>query len=389
MRPQPITKQEFQAKILHLRGVLNNRGYRGIYLSSEGAMRWLTGMRHQVTDIAPLDSTTIHCLIKPDKESTILHFYCERWEQNRLQSFLHDPLFSSEAVKVRYSLIEELYHDDNVLFPGDTGYRELEREIVSVLIEHLQGNQMDKLNYLVSNSRKALIEISRLVEEGMTGWDLRSLVYEKFHQKHLELNQVVLGLSGMESFQHPVTDDDSTVQKGSVIKIVVGARYFDMLHSASQLVKIGQDVTPFEMKVYKALAAFSLSYAATFTSEAAEKDIYERAYPIAVKVEEEYQLEGFSQCAYLHHLGGPLSPLGNREFLIKKGGNRRILPYSQFAVNPVDPILFHKCELQGIVIPDGPPVILDEFALVEHEFMTMPYNGRKVRIPTIISTKEK
>jgi len=388
-RPKPITIEEFDAKITHLSTVLKRKGYTGIYLTSEGSMRWLTGHRHQVTDISPLESTTIHCLITCTSEKTLLHFYSEMWEQNRLRSLLEDEIFSSQLVEVKYSLIDTLSLNKNILSPSDKEYREIEREIVSILPQQLLGNQMEKLLYLASNSRKALVEISHLVRPGMNGWDLRTLVYTIFHEKHLELNQVVLGLSHMESFQHPIVEDESVVEKGSFIKIVVGARYMDMLHSASQMVKIEDDISPLEMKVYEALTDFSLRYASTFTSGAIEKDIYEGIASIAKDVEKDYQLKGFSQSAYLHHLGGPLSPLGNRDFLITKGATRKILPYSQFAINPVDPIFNHKCELQGIVLPEHAPLILDEFALVEKEFLTMNYHGGQIRVPTIITTHKE
>lgn len=46
--PPMITRDELDVKIAHLRSVLERLGRRAVLLSCEGAMRWLTGTRHQI-----------------------------------------------------------------------------------------------------------------------------------------------------------------------------------------------------------------------------------------------------------------------------------------------------------------------------------------------------
>ena len=86
-----------------------------------------------------------------------------------------------------------------------------------------------------------------------------------------------------------------------------------------------------------------------------------------LRIEKETGLEGFGQSAYFHHMGGPTSPLGNRDYLLEKGGTRRILPWIQFAINPCDTMQLTKVELQGVVMPEGAPRMLDGSLFVPPE----------------------
>mgnify|MGYP000510054366 CR=1 FL=1 len=148
-RPKSITKEEFKAKLELLKKVLQREEYQGIYLQSEGAMRWLTGRRHQVVDIHPGSSTTVHCLVNIDNQATTLHFFSQPWEQNRLHGWIRDEIYSIEGIKVETSTLDQLVEQEGVLFPTHTDYKEIEREIVSTLPQHLEGNQIEKLHYLV------------------------------------------------------------------------------------------------------------------------------------------------------------------------------------------------------------------------------------------------
>jgi hypothetical protein len=77
------------------------------------------------------------------------------------------------------------------------------------------------------------------------------------------------------------------------------------------------------------------------------------------RIERETGLKGFQPSAYFHHMGGPTSPLGNRDYLLEEGGTRRMFPWMQFAINPCDVLQYTKVELQGIVMPEGAPLMLD------------------------------
>ena len=385
-RPKSITRGEFCAKMRILEKKLEQLGKKKIYLCSEGAMRWLTGIRHQVVDIAANTPTTVHVVVET-KPNTSLLFYSEPWESNRVHDIIERGIWNECGVEASYGGTSPDLTEEGIASPLDENYAEIERSIVSPLAE---GNQKAKLDWLVSESRQALMEIAAHMEEGMTGWDLRTLVYHTYHQRHLELNLVMLGLSKMKRHLHPVVEDDSVVEPGTVVKIAIGARYFDMFHSATQLVKIGEAPAHRELVVHHALQEATLAYADQFTAGAVEKDLHAALGPIFKKVEETHGLEGFGQSAHLHHAGGPLSPLGNRDFVIAEKGQRQILPYSQFSVNPVDALEFLKFELQGIVLPAGPPQIIDEFAWCEATTDKPPYDsmewrGTTLRLPTIIT----
>ncbi len=381
--PPSITENEFFAKLSHLKNIVVNHSSHAIYLESEGAMRWLTGKRHQVIDIHPSSQTTISAIISFDKNSYSLNFYSDPWEQNRLNDFLKNPMFQSNGVKSIQDTMDHLQLTNSIINPRMKEYREIEREIVSPLIEN---NQYKKLEFLVTNSREALLEVAHKVNSGMDGWTLRSLVYESYHKRHLELNQVILALDGMSSYQHPMVEDDSVVKEGSIIKIVTGSRFFDMFHSATQLVKIDNRVTNEENYLYHALQEMAIEYAKKFIPNTSEELLYASLIPIATTIEEKYNISNFKESAHIHHAGGPLSPLGNRDFVITQNGTRKIFPYTQFSINPVDSILHLKCELQGVVIPDDSPMILDEFTHTDdkNEYMTMQYKGKDLRLPTII-----
>jgi len=386
-RPKPMVKEEFTAKLRHLRNILGTHGFDSVALESEGAMRWLTGFRHQVVDINPGAPTTVQAVVDTVRDPAALVFFSDPWEEARVRDIMETGIWNDCGVSVSYDTHPPSASDKRLLTRACPDYAEIERQIVSPLVQGLKGNQWDKLLWLVSQSRQALYELASSLRKGMTGWDVRTSVYHAYHERHLELNLVLLGLSGMERHLHPVVMDDSLVEEGSVVKLVVGARYFDMFHSASQLVKIGSDPTEKELAVHAALQETALAYADQFRTGATEGVLYDSLGPICSEVAERRGIKGFERSAYLHHPGGPLSPLGNRDFIIEKGGERRLFPFAQFSVNPVDAVVYLKCELQGVVMPAGPPTIIDEFTWCTDErfFDTRTFAGKPIRLPAIIA----
>lgn len=393
-RPESITKVEFCAKIQQLQSVLEKNDATAIYLCSEGAMRWLTGKRHQVVDIHPGSATTVQAVIDMETDPISIVFYSDPWEAARVHDLIASGPWNDCGIKAAYGGTDADLSGGKTVSPAWETYGEIERAIVSPLVEGLEGNQGKKLSWLVSNSRQALIDIAKEITIGMTGWDLRSLVYRTYHERHIELNLVMLGLSGMTRHLHPVIEDDSIVEPAAVIKIAIGARYYDMFHSATQLVKIDEDPTERELTIHRALQEATLAYADRYRSGAVERDIHRSLGPIFTETARTYHLEGFEQSAYLHHAGGPLSPLGNRDFVLTAQGTRPMLPMAQFSVNPVDALAYLKFELQGIVRPAGAPMILDEFSWCtgkEEQNLfdeTVGSDGEKLRLPTIIRNGE-
>lgn len=388
-RPLPITKVEFCAKIQHLKDVLESHGYTGVYLCSEGAMRWLTGMRHQVVDISPNAQTTVQAIVTVHPKPTI-SFFSEPWESARVGDIMVKGIWNDCDIAVSYGGSFPDFSRPGLLSPTSGAYTELERAIVSPLAEGTKGNQWEKLQWLIGESRRALIEVARLLRPGMTGWEVRSAIYEAYHNRHIEMNLVMLGLSNMQKHAHPVVEDDSIVQTGDIVKLVVGARYFDMIHSASQLVAIGREPEEQELYVHRALQEATLDYADRYRNGAVESDLYRCLGPIFQTIAEKKALVGFEKSAYLHHGGGPLSPLGSRDFVVSAQGTRGILPYAQFALNPVDALLYLKFELQGVTLPSGAPLILDEFTWCDDArlYETVLWQSKSLRLPTIITNGE-
>lgn len=388
-RPETITESEFSAKINHLKQVLATHGYDRMLLQTEGSMRWLTGLRHQVVDINPNATTTVQALIDTRSSMPEIIFHSEPWEEARVRDIMKSTIFDLCDTRVSYGGPAVLESDTRTLLPNDTRYGEIEREIVSPLVQGLQGNQWEKLLWLVGESRQALMQIGSSLHSGLTGWDVRTRIFQAYHQRHLELNLVMVGLPASRTHLHPVVMDDAPVLDGSIVKLVVGARYADMFHSASQLVKIGlEPPADHEYLVHEALQAAALDYADQFQADVDEATLYESLGPIFSHTAVKYGLPGFERSAYQHHAGGPLSPLGNRDFVIGKTGWRTLLPYAQFSINPVDSLEYLKFELQGVVMPSGPPVVLDEFfwCTDESQYDTRMCCGRLLKLPTILHT---
>lgn len=82
--PSMTSGEELTEKIGHLRSVLEREGHDSILLNSEGAMRWLTGTRHQVIDIAPDAESPVNALVRLRPASATLTFLTARTEMPRI-----------------------------------------------------------------------------------------------------------------------------------------------------------------------------------------------------------------------------------------------------------------------------------------------------------------
>jgi|GEM_PF-761419 len=387
-RPPAMIKEEFTAKLDLLRSVLQSHGYSQIYLQAEGAMRWLTGTHHQVIDIPAYESTTVHALVTFSEGKTHIGLTCEPWEKNRVRDLVDHGIWNETDAEASYIEPSQIPDTAALLLPDDANYSDILRQAVSPLAERTDGNQYAKLTWLVHESRNALIEASQTLKEGMTCWDVRSLIYSCCHARGIELSMVLTGLSGMEAFLHPVWDERFHIQKGTVLKLAVNARFCDMFHSATQLVTVGIPPASYQRRVHNALQDAALAYADAYRAHAAESTVYHQLDAVFRRTAEVHALPGFEQSAYLHHPGGPLSPLGSRDFILQPEGTRLLYPWAQFAVNPVDCLTYSKYELQGIILPEGPPLILDEFETWEDDeshYDIKTFHGKPIKLPTILT----
>jgi hypothetical protein len=125
------------------------------------------------------------------------------------------------------------------------------------------------------------------------------------------------------------------------------------------MVKFGSKVSADTLASYHALQEGAVEYADCYRSGAVEGTIYTELGRRFEALEKKHGIAGFAASAYAHHLGGPTSPIGNRDYLIEKGGTRRMFPWMQFAINPLETRFLTKVEVQGIVQPEGPPHMLD------------------------------
>src|SRR5271157_2874982 len=86
--PPMITREELEGKLGHLRTVVERRGFDSILLSCEGAIRWLTGTRHQIIDIAPDAESPVHALVRLRPGAVEVTFLTTRIEMPRVQDQL-------------------------------------------------------------------------------------------------------------------------------------------------------------------------------------------------------------------------------------------------------------------------------------------------------------
>ena len=174
----------------------------------------------------------------------------------------------------------------------------------------------------------------------------------------IESNLVLVALSGQEKHFHPLYTAANRVEPGCWVKLVSGCRYAELIVSLTVMAKMGRP-SERESLVYRALQQGTLEYADLFRSGAAEAAIYEEVGRRFQRIEKATGLVGFQPSAYFHHMGGPTSPLGNRDYLLQAGGAHVMVPWTQFAINPCDVLQYTKVELQGIVTPNGAPRMLD------------------------------
>jgi hypothetical protein len=362
--PEALAPDELRLKIDHLRKVLDRAGKPGVLLVQEGALRWLTGMRHQVVDIAPGAPSPVSALVVPRGSTLEITFVAAWTELPRLTARLPQVLAGEPGVRldVRDRLPPR---PEGCLVPTDPAYGEVVGAAVRPLLGGLEGNQFRKLFWLHAETHAALAEAAYGIEPGMDGEEAQVAVRTSLARRRIESNLVLVAASGQERHLHPLYDRGFRIEPDGMAKLVTGARFAELIVSASVMVSFGREPDERQALAYRALQQGALEYADCYRPGAAEQEIYEELGRRFARIEKQFDLPGFAPSAYAHHLGGPTSPLGNRDYLVEEGGSRTMFPWMQFAVNPVE-VLFHaKVELQGLVLPDGAPLILDGSARIE------------------------
>jgi Xaa-Pro aminopeptidase len=355
--PPMLTKEELEGKLGHLRGVLDRRGLSAILLSQEGAVRWLTGTRHQIIDIAPDAESPVHALVHVRPEAVDVALLTTRIEMPRVHDQLTEVFRGMEGVRVEFR--ESPGPPSESLLPGATGYEEAVGEIVRPLLGGPNGNQVRKVAWLHSMTVAVLAQTALRLEVGMNGAEVRGRVFSGLASRDVECNLILVALAGQEKHFHPLYDARYRVERGGWVKLVTGTRYAEAIVSATVMVKVGCPPSKEESRVYAALQRGVVEYADLYRNGMSESQIHKEVGERFARIERETGLGGFQASAYFHHLGGPTSPLGNRDYILEAGGTRSMFPWMQFAINPCDVLQHTKAELQGIVMPDGAPLMLD------------------------------
>ncbi len=357
-RPAALTATELRDKLAHLKQVLNRHKLKSILLAPEGAMRWLTGLRQQIIDIAPNAPSPVQALVAPKGSGATVTIITTPIEMPRVKDQIPAVFAGQKGVSVKFSTALPAT-GAGCLLPDQKSYAVVLGEIVRPLLGGLAGNQYKKLEWLAGMTGALLAEAAHRLEPGQNGGLIRGQLFESFARNGVESNLFLIALKGQETHLHPLYDERYKVSQGSWIKLVAGARYADQIMSETAMVRFGGGVTSTQAKYYRALQQGVVEYADCYRAGATEKQMYVELGRRFARIEKETGLKGFGKFAYLHHLGGPTSPIGNRDYIISQTGKGVMFPGMQFAINPVEGYGCTKVEIQGLVLPTGAPHLLD------------------------------
>ncbi len=356
--PAPLDRAELTAKLAHLGAELEAAKAGGILITQEGAMRWLTGVRHQIIDIAPEASSPVHALVLRRGSTTEILFVSSPIEMPRIQDQLPEVFAGLPGVSVSFvTELPQLAAD--ILVPETPAWTDVTGRIVRPLIGGFSGNQYAKLSWLASAATAVLAQSAQEIEPGMNGAEVRARTLASLLSHDIDCNLVLVALRGQEAHLHPLWDARYRIEKDCWVKLVTAARLADVIVSATIMVKFGPKVSAETLASYHALQEGALEYADCYRGGASEAELYTELGRRFEALEKKHGIPGLAASAYAHHLGGPTSPIGNRDYIIEKGGTRRMFPWMQFAINPVETRFLTKVEVQGVVRPEGPPHMPD------------------------------
>ncbi len=385
-RPPPLTPHELRSKLSRLKAAVRLLNCNGVHLVQEGAMRWLTGLRHSVIDIDPAAESPVSAVVRFDNTCVRIQIVGKAFELTRAVPEIKTRFSMCPEIELSYATEVEL--PASVLIPRMPEYRSTVLSAVAPVAPTEDDNQIRKTEWLAKLSRLVLSYVLRHASVGTTGWVIRGEVLKRLSEACVECNEVLVGVSGQENFLHPVVNDGYRIEAGSFAKVAIGARYYDALYSITATAKYGTPLTKYEKRSESAMMAAALGYASRFRTGTRESDLYAAVHKVFQDVEDGFQVAAFADSAYYHHLGGPLSALGNRDYLISKDGRNTIGAYHMFSINPVHRETGIKIELQGITGTDGEePRIIDEVSegIPFENFSTE--SGKTVRVPSILTVE--
>ena len=357
-----ITADEIRMKLNHLGGILRERNYDAILFRHEGAMRWLTGIKHQVGDIAPSAVSPVNALVRFNTHGGFaITLISSRFERPRLLDQV--PAVFASVPKVKIDFLDTVPRlSGTVLVPEDKDYQEVIDRIVRPVLGGPEGHPYQKLTWQIQVTMGVLAETAHHLKPGENGLEVRTRLLHNLAKYGIDAGLVLIGLAGQEKHLHPVASADYRVEPGHWLKLVVGSRFAEHIVSQSLMVKLGGKVTEREQLIYHALQDATLEYVDCYRTGVVEHEIYAEMVSRFQKIEAKYRLKGFAASATLHHPGGGTSPLGNRDWILDAAGTRTLAPWTLFAVNPVDVLAGFKTELQGIVQPDERPPLVPQMS---------------------------
>jgi Xaa-Pro aminopeptidase len=389
-RPDNITVEEISNKLLHLGAVLDEHGYNSILLKQEGALRWLTGTKQQVIEVAPDAESPVWAEIEHKSGRFLIRFIADDFEMNRLRDEI-PPIFDRiDNINIRFSTKTDYkYPEEKSLIDDNALYKEISGKILNPLIGAFEGNQYRKAEWLANASYYSLVTAARSIVPGMNGLQICGQITKNLNELGIEENLVLVGLDKQETHLHPIARSTYKIPKKGCFKIAIGSRYADMIYSGTLMVYIGGGTIPETvLQNYKALQAAALEYCDYYKSGISEKELYSGIYTAFRNIESRTGIKNFSDSAYLHHLGGPLSCLGNRDYIVSKEGSNTVSAWRQFAVNPVEALTYTKVEIQGLVLPEGGPSLFYCSSFCDEEMIHFSdmrsTKGTEAKLPEIL-----
>lgn len=356
-RPAFITNEEITQKLTHLRTVLAAQKSRGIMLTAEGAMRWLTGIRQQIIDIEPSANSPVQALCLIGGKDIEITFITSPYEMPRIKDEFPPVFKGVKNVKIKFANDLPKTPPTTIL-PSAKNHALIQGQIVRPLIGGLTGNQYKKFAWVGAMMSHAVAEVAIALKPGMHGAQVRDLMSGAFVACGIESNMFLVALKGQGNHLHPLYGEQYKVAPNCWLKLVSAGRLADVIVSQTLMVKFGK-VSKQEDAVYRALQEATVEYADLYRNGVNERELYSECGKRFNAIEKKYGLKGFGKSAYLHHLGGPTSPLGNRDYCLNKNSKANCFAGMSFAINPVEPIFGTKVEIQGIVSKNGAPQMLD------------------------------
>ncbi len=385
-RPAAINKIEISEKLSHLKEVLKSKKKTGIILTQEGSLRWLTGVRQQITDIAANDISPINalCVVKGNRYE--ITFITTPYEMPRIQDELPPVFKTNKEVKIKFATkLPKL--GAGIIKPEDKIFAEIVDALCRPLIGDQKGNQYKKYVWVAAMQTAAIAKSAYEIAPGMNGVQVRQIMMNNMIDMGLETNMLLVALKKQENHLHPLYNDKYKIAANGMLKLVSAGRLGDVIVSATQMVRFGK-ITKKEAANYAALQQAVIEYADLYRNGANEHDIYVECGKRFKQVAKDFGLKGFEKSAYLHHMGGPTSPLGNRDYTLDNTSSNTCFAGMSFAINPVDCLTGTKAEVQGIVNAEGAPTMLDYSLYTPEDMLTFTEitasGGTVAKVPDII-----